>query len=1509
MGTILDEQNSNTGKERLSRVFTYIRELTKLRTPPVCKLQSYDWSLRFSNLPKYPTIQTFSVPDDPEQEFDGIVLRIKRPPETMCPQPPSSLDGWIENGWEKIDGQANFINAKNITDPKTGHASTHKFEDDPLRVTSFERWQAQRQDWVDAERPARAAALVFADLFKLQGQIQRESEKFQLFVADGHLIWDSAIEHVDHPILLKKVEIEFDSVTPEFIIREIDDDVELYTSLLRHHELDGSGITSVKKKVLEINPHPLGNGKSSEFFKFFIQRFFSDGHFSENKTGIVKNKANIYRDPVIFLGNRVQGFAEALDNFIDKLPTLEHVPESLMRMMGVEDKPLVGDGNGESGESSPDLEKQAIDYLLTKPSNSEQERVISRLEKNGSVLVQGPPGTGKSHTIANVIGHLLASGKTVLVSSHTSKALRVVREKVVPGLRPLCVSVLENDAESKAQLEESIKGITSYLSRADHDSLTKEINQIGLRRNQIKEEIKSLEKEILDIRANEYLDIVVGGEAIRPSEAARKIAELNLEHGWIIEPVEPSAPLPLSDKELNELYQTNGLISTDDEECLAEVLPELDGILTPHQVSELKKHLDGVDNEVAEKHSNLWTHENQSVEGLEKVLQDINKGRDVLSSNMWIKKVVADARLGSSEHLDPWLKLIELIESASVKIAKRKEHILNHGPKLGTPITPELIKATNEIIFHLRSGKAIGFFDLTFNSSWKVLINSCFVDDGRPTKVEHFEAISALIETLQIRRELTNRWHRQVVLVSGPSLDEKEPEIHAKSFVEALKIGSTWSKTIWSNVESGLKSQGFNLAVVTEKISLTAASQPNVEQLETMAQTTLIPALNSRKLWLNRKYLESKRQATMQILITNASKSACAKSFILGLQKALSDLNVDAYEAAYNRYLDLKGKNSFFNVRTTHLAKLEKYAPTWAAMIKTRSGVHADNIIPGNAELAWNLCQWRQELDRRLGKDYSTVQRKLLNLKYELNDVNAQYVEKLSWRYQKKRTGLKEQLALHGWEQLQSKLTKSGTGKLDAQRKREAQKILKDCKNAVPVWIMPLSRVFDSFDLVHAKFDVLILDEASQSDITALVAFAIAKQVIVVGDDQQVTPYAVGQELGKIQSLINELLQGVPNRMLYDGKTSIYDLAQQSFGETIRLVEHFRCVPDIIQFSNQLSYSGEIKPLREASSSPFADHVICHKVSSATAVNKINIVEATEVASIIAAMTELDQYKESSIGVISMVGTEQAQVIDSILQRKLGASTYQQHKILCGNASQFQGDERSIMLLSMVDSCDDPPLNIKQTEDVKKTFNVAASRAQDQLWVVHSLNPATDLKPGDLRLRLIKHAENPRELSLAIEATQKKADPKSGIFEQSVIKDLMNEGYRVVPQWEVGAYRIDLVVMGSGGKKIAIECDGDRYHPPEKLVDDIQRQSVLERLGWKFIRVRGSEYFKSRDKAMKRIFKELEAFGIEKLGPEAAPVRGEADDTRRKLLSRAFEIRKEWEFQPEDLITSKKSRK
>ena len=445
---------------------------------------------------------------------------------------------------------------------------------------------------------------------------------------------------------------------------------------------------------------------------------------------------------------------------------------------------------------------------------------------------------------------------------------------------------------------------------------------------------------------------------------------------------------------------------------------------------------------------------------------------------------------------------------------------------------------------------------------------------------------------------------------------------------------------------------------------------------------------------------------------------------------------------------------------------------------------------------------------------------------------------------------------------------------------------------------MPLSRVAESFDFSNEQFDVAIIDEASQCDVLGLLPMMIAKEVVIVGDHEQVSPAAVGEKSVQIQSLINQYLTDIPNRELYDGKTSIYHLAQTCFGATIRLVEHFRCVPEIIQFSNSLCYDGDIKPLRESQEVRTRPFVVSHRILGGVASNKVNEREAAEIASLVVAATQQPEYIGLTMGIISMVGDEQAEYIDAMVRRHLPETEYAARRILCGNPAEFQGDERQVVFLSLVDSSDGTPLPKRQAAMFQQRFNVAASRAQDQMWVVHSLNPETELQPGDLRLRLIHHAQDPAALSRQLQAADRRTQSE---FERQVIRRLTDRAYRLSAQWEVGAFSIDIVVFGEHGTKIAVECDGDRYHTFENLEADYRRQLMLERLGWRFIRIRSSHFFRDPDAAIARVCERLGQLEVHPIGPakEASAAQSGQEELKERVVRQAAELRREWQTQGE----------
>ena len=94
----------------------------------------------------------------------------------------------------------------------------------------------------------------------------------------------------------------------------------------------------------------------------------------------------------------------------------------------------------------------------------------------------------------------------------------------------------------------------------------------------------------------------------------------------------------------------------------------------------------------------------------------------------------------------------------------------------------------------------------------------------------------------------------------------------------------------------------------------------------------------------------------------------------------------------------------------------------------------------------------------------------------------------------------------------------------------------------------------------------------------------------------------------------------------------------------------------------------------------------------------------------------------------------------------------------------------------------------------------------------------------------------------------------------------------MVPQVRAGAFRIDMVVEGEGDARLAIECDGDEFHGPDRWAADMSRQRVLERAGWTFWRCFASTWSMRRSEVLQELLERLAAMGIEPLGAlERAP--------------------------------------
>lgn len=1473
---------------RTRQLFRFLKAFAERRTPLPRTLSSYPWMLRLRDLPEHPSITIGEVvpegaPGDDRPDGGTPLVRVERPQLTRAPRPPELLAPHLTAGWESAEGEVQVHPARNIV--RDGETVTERFEDDPARVAALAEWKTRWESWAMAERPALKAMRIFERLYELRGRIERESEQLELVVGDGRLRWQRSGGTIDHPILLQRVELHFDPHAPAFEVLDAERGPELYSAVIAEDSaLSPAQLDQMREELEQESYHPLMKDAASGYLRRLAQLLSARGGFAETAPdGAPGPDPVVSRDPVLFLRTRPSGYAAAFDRVLADLEVNTALPVSLTRLVGVE-PPLPE----EPVEQASSPWGEPTDVLLSKPANAEQVQIARALDRHRAVLVQGPPGTGKSHTIANLIGHLAAQGKRVLVTSHTSKALRVLRDQVVDTLQPLCVAVLDSDAESRAQMEQSVRGILSRLMVADEDKLQREADELGSRRVEINQEIDRITGELHLVRQAEYRPIIVDGESVDPAEAARYVRDRATGNDWVPGPLDAGAPLPLSDAELRELYASNaGLTPTEDAEITGR-LPDPALVPTPQMFS---GWIDALRASEPAELAAFWNGAPVE-EGIPAVAKlatlvedasaDLNRMED------WQRAIVAAGHAGGSER-DLWVQLGIQVNSAFEVWERARPVLLEREVALAPSANlEELRRAVKEMGVHVSHGRKFWPWTLLRNKPWKAVLRDCRVEGKLPSETADFRAIATQIEVDQSRSRLHKMWSRKAQPAGLPAFEElgATPEAVLREYASQFSTLLEWWPERWAAIEAAASAAGFRWAELRGREVARSVPLSPFERDARIFAGPLREAVSVR-LATVRAAAAKRLVGEVDSLLARHQGKICA-----AVRAALRDRDVQRYEHAYGALHLLAGKEAVWRRRRELSARLAHAAPEWARAVHQREAPHETSALPGDARNAWRWRQLQQEIERRAQLDEISLARRLSQRQLALRQTTADLIDRRAWSSQLRRTNLQARLALQGWADTVRRIGR-GTGRRAPVLQAEARRLLTRARDAVPVWIMPLSRVAENFDPAERKFDVVILDEASQSDVTGLLAWYLGERVAVVGDHEQVSPLAVGQDLDTVSSLIVQHLAGVPNSHLYDGRTSVYDLARQSFGGTIALREHFRCVPDIIGFSNELCYNFEIRPLRAPGSAP-RPHVVEYVVSPALSPDrsgKANLAEARSVVALLKAITEEEQYRDKTVGAITLLGDEQAQLIQELAVGLVGAIELDRRRFLAGNSAQFQGDERNIIFLSMVDTPGPKVLRLSQQESSKQRYNVAASRAKDQLWLVHSLDPNRDLQPNDLRRRLIEYVRDPGAARRAREEVVQRADSP---FEVAVAERLIAAGYRVQPQVSVGNYRIDMVVSDSANQA-AVECDGDRFHGFEQIPADMARQAVLERVGWQFIRIRGTRFYRDPDGAMEWVFQELRRLGIEPIGLSGSSPDAEADaaEYRDRVTRRAYEIMRE----------------
>jgi len=1463
-------------------LYQYIAEVVKSIKTEKKDIHNEEWCYFLEDLPKYSGV-TLNYLDNKNNLANQKILQVEKLPFLEPLAIDKELLEWISGDWADYKSPIKLLSEKIIKENDASKVVNISKKEKEI----LEKLLKDRKLWVEEQKKIEVVRNLFDTLYNKYLVLDRDSDTLELVVANGLIKVPN--EDICYPILLKKVNFSIDTEKNIISITDASDNdfitQELFLNFLAEVEnINLDKVFYLEDKIVENNIHPISkNDTIKDFFREFIHYLNPRAQFIEDLDK--KNKESVITiewKPILFIRKKDDGKVEAINNIIKDIENGGEIPEYLSELVGVigSDKRAV--------EPIPDI-------LFTKETNNEQIEIIKSLYSHRAVVVQGPPGTGKTHTIANLLGHFLAEGKNVLITSQTKKALDVLKEKIPTDIQDLCISMLDDDS---SDLGNSVESISEKLGYLNLETLKNEYEEIENQRNELKEDIKNIKRKIFNIKYQESHPIIYNNESITLKEAGEFLRKNQRELDRIPGIVSSGIPCPINNENLAFLksgYKKS--VSKEEEKEIELGLNKLSDFWTLEEFKEMLENKKEIMSRLDLLLKNKKYHINDNLFYVDdKMLIDLDKFKnysgidkiipeDLKSIEDW-KKDVCIAGTENSGDRKIWLEFIKDIRRLYDLTNMTKDQLF----KKEVVYKDIDVSTAKKLIIGLKKGieRPGFFFKHRLRKARKQISDKVTINNRILETLYDCNVALEYTTLIELKENTKNTWN---ILMTGNSLLEnsnnKNLYKQLYSYADQMEYLLNWydreKKTFLHKIENA----GF------EKLNINKTEGNPIYVDEVNQIFDFIPSLEELiaigKIALEYREVDIKRSEYL-VKIENIIK----ENSHLGreIKNAILNENIDEYSETLEKLRVLSEKEVLYKKYKDLLHNVKSVANSWGEELE--NGLFNEKIE--NIYNVWRYKQISQKLKELAEKPYFNLQADILEKSEELKKLTTDLVTKKTWyniiKFIEEKDNLAISQALKGWKQTVQKIGK-GTGKNTNIHKKNAKEKMLLCQKVVPAWIMPLNKVFDTLNPVENKFDIIIIDEASQSDISSLILLYMAKKIIIVGDDKQVSPSDVGVNIDKINMFRRKYIKGkVANDDLYGIRASLYSIVSTTF-QPISLREHFRSVPEIIGYSNKTSYDNQILPLRDSNSSILKPAIIDYKVNGKRdEKSKINRVEAETIVSLIEACLAMKEYKNSTFGVISLLGDEQAELIQDLIVKRIPATEIENHKILCGNSASFQGDERDIMFISLVDSSEENKSLRLVGEGIegaiRKRYNVAISRAKDQLWIVHSIDK-NSLKEGDLRKELFEYIDSLKENTFEKSAIE---NSTASDFENEVARRLLEKNYTIKQKWRVGSYDIDMVAIYDD-KKIAIECDGKTLnHTEEEVIANLEEQEILERCGWEFIRVRASEYFRNPEKAIKDLIIQLDDKGVY---PNHKEVYSDKNELLNNIKSEALELMEKYE--------------
>jgi len=1500
--------------DKAARLIEYLTRLADLRRKSVKDVANYNQVLWLQDIPKHKGCFT-QVWGGNKDYDDSVWLEVQSRREPSVPKIPNVCQDWVDQEalYRKTDipllrdtivRQVKNENWSEDSDQPQFFSETDRLADHPDISKKWEQYVDQKWiSWAEEHNEWESIQKVYTKLFSIYQEQVKLGEEYELIVGVGLLTWQTPqTQQIQRHLLVATASLEFESRLGKFTVHPNADGANLRPELEMLEGYQPPKAEEIAKEGLQTaEDNPWDRSSTDGVLEGLVRSIDSKGEYDERlvaKASRNTDKPIVEYAPALILRKRsARGLTEILRKLKIQIEAGEAIPvefEDLAEIKQIFDPQRNGDGE-RIVALSPDGE-----IYFPKPSNKEQRQIIEKLNHSDGVLVQGPPGTGKTHTIANLICHLLATGKRILVTAKTPRALRVIEQQLPKQVRPLCVNLLGSGLEERRALENSMGAVLQKTQRWDPSKRTASQKMLGGKLKTLRSERSEIEARIRAIRESETHPQVVADGAYHGTAAhvARAVKADSVEFEWFKDEIPFNSDCPFESRELLSLLK--GLRFLTEEKRSELKLSRPASLPVEESLLQLFENEKNAQQEVmrtdmgghAEFSEQLRSLDEKSLVSISQALSRVRNLFQKLQAlpHKWVGSALLDVSAG---HDSAWRELHAVTEAGISEISDIVKGVDSVELLLPEEFDPKMLRKDAESLKEIMAtdGKlGWGPFRPATVRPLIYLTKKVRVDGQRCNSLEQVTTLADVLHVQLQLKHLWNFWKGRADFYEGPyGLQFREIEAHGNALRETLLLVDAIDRC-----REVMPGRGNNPAV-------TWHDESSVNQFIQSCKQALAK--------LNKGKAEA---AILEVLlpIQNLSKESVAHPVVFELLTSIENRSLDGFVKAKQRLLKLEEESALLQEIEGLREKIEQYTPLMTKDMEETCVEKFWEARLQSVEKVWHWARAKDWLNDFINKeDAISLAQRVAQIESDIEITIAELASNKAWSFCFSRMSEPHRMHMEHWQQHMGKLGK-GTGKHAPFHRREAQKSLNKCRDAVPAWVMPLHRVWDTVDPSSGMFDVVIVDEASQCGMEALPLLYLGKKVLIVGDDKQIAPDAVGVSQDAVHRLMDEFLHDYEFKASFGVGASLFDQGKLRYTtRRISLREHFRCMPEIIRFSNDLCYSGEpLIPLRQYGVDrlkPRRKVYVQNGYREGKGGRVVNHPEAEAIADKIVELCSDSRYAKKSMGVVILQGEAQASVIENILLNRLGPEEMEKRRLICGNPYSFQGDERDIIFLSMVAAPNECIGSLAKSADERR-FNVAASRAKDQMWLFHSATH-NDLSHSCLRSQLLAFFEEPCSEIEGLDIEQREAlerkafeanrsvvkapDPFDSWFEVDVALELARQKYRVIPQFEVAGKYIDMVVDG-GGSRLAVECDGDAFHDAEHYEQDMERQKILERCGEVFFRIRECEFYSNKDAVLSRLWRILEDRGVFPVGmapfveePEPIPettegneFEGEAED-------------------------------